>query len=30
VEQKNGAIVRALIGHDRFATKRAYAQFARV
>jgi hypothetical protein len=30
VEQKNGAIVRALIGHDRFASKRAYAQFARV
>jgi hypothetical protein len=30
VEQKNGAIVRALIGHDRFARQRAYAQFARV
>ena len=30
VEQKNGAIVRALIGHDRFASRRAYAQFARV
>jgi len=30
VEQKNGAIVRALIGHDRFASKQAYAQFARV
>ena len=30
VEQKNGAIVRALIGHDRFASKRAYVQFARI
>ena len=30
VEQKNGAIVRALIGHDRFASKRAYVQFAQV
>jgi hypothetical protein len=30
VEQKNGAIVRALIGHDRFASRRAYAQFTRV
>jgi hypothetical protein len=30
VEQKNGAIVRHLIGYDRFASKRAYAQLARV
>lgn len=30
VEQKNGAIVRGLIGYDRFASKAAYAQFARV
>jgi hypothetical protein len=30
VEQKNGAIVRALIGHDRYASRAAYAQFARV
>jgi len=30
VEQKNGAIVRQLIGYDRFASKAAYAQFARV
>ena len=30
VEQKNGAIVRRLIGYDRFASKRAYAQLARV
>ena len=30
VEQKNGAIVRHLIGYDRLASKRAYAQLARV
>lgn len=30
VEQKNGAIVRALIGYDRYASKAAYAQLARV
>ena len=30
VEQKNGAIVRALIGYDRFASRAAYAQLARV
>jgi hypothetical protein len=30
VEQKNGAVVRQLIGYDRFATRAAYAQFARV
>jgi hypothetical protein len=30
VEQKNGAIVRRLIGYDRFASKRAYAQLAQV
>lgn len=30
VEQKNGAIVRALIGYDRYASRAAYAQFARV
>jgi hypothetical protein len=30
VEQKNGAIVRALIGYDRYASKVAYAQLARV
>ena len=30
VEQKNGAIVRHLIGYDRFASKRAYAQLAQV
>jgi hypothetical protein len=30
VEQKNGAIVRHLVGYDRFASKRAYAQLARV
>ena len=28
VEQKNGAIIRDLIGYDRFATKAAYAQLA--
>jgi hypothetical protein len=30
VEQKNGAIVRGLIGYDRFASKAAYAQLRRV
>jgi hypothetical protein len=30
VEQKNGAVVRHLIGYDRFASKPAYAQLARV
>src|SRR5438445_1970806 len=30
VEQKNGAIVRHLIGYDRFASKAAYAQLTRV
>jgi hypothetical protein len=30
VEQKNGAIVRHLVGYDRFASKAAYAQLARV
>ena len=30
VEQKNGAIVRPLIGYDRYASKAAYAQLARV
>lgn len=30
VEQKNGALVRALIGYDRYATRAAYAQLARV
>ena len=30
VEQKNGAIVRPLIGYDRDASKAAYAQLARV
>src|ERR1700682_5103015 len=30
VEQKNGAVVRQLIGYDRFASKVAYAQLARV
>ena len=30
VEQKNGAIIRGLIGYDRFATKAAYAQLAAV
>jgi hypothetical protein len=30
VEQKNGAIVRRLIGYDRFATRAAYAQLTRV
>jgi hypothetical protein len=30
VEQKNGAVVRGLIGYDRFASKAAHAQLARV
>jgi hypothetical protein len=30
VEQKNGAVVRQLIGYDRFASRTAYAQLARV
>jgi len=30
VEQKNGAIVRPLIGYDRYASRAAYAQLARV
>jgi hypothetical protein len=30
VEQKNGALVRGLIGYDRFATKAAHAQLAAV
>ena len=30
VEQKNGAIVRHLIGYDRFGTRAAYAQLTRV
>ena len=30
VEQKNGAIVRGLVGYDRFASRAAYAQLARV
>lgn len=30
VEPKNGAVVRHLIGYDRFASKRAYVQLARV
>jgi hypothetical protein len=30
VEQKNGAIVRALVGYDRLASRAAYAQLARV
>ena len=30
VEPKNGAIVRQLVGYDRFASKAAYAQLARV
>jgi hypothetical protein len=30
VEQKNGAIVRTLVGDDRFASKAAYAQLRRV
>jgi hypothetical protein len=30
VEQKNGAIVRTLVGYDRFTSQAAYAQLARV
>ena len=30
VEQKNGAVVRRLVGYDRFAAKAAYAQLQRV
>jgi hypothetical protein len=30
VEQKNGAVVRQLIGYDRFASRAAYAQLTRV
>ena len=30
VEQKNGAIARHLVGYDRFTSKAAYAQLARV
>jgi len=30
VEQKNGAVVRQLVGYDRFASKAAYAQLTRV
>ena len=30
VEQKNGAIVRQLIGYDRFTSRAAYAQLQRV
>jgi hypothetical protein len=30
VEQKNGAVVRHLVGYDRFTSKAAYAQLARV
>src|SRR5262249_35912993 len=30
VEQKNGAVVRQLVGYDRFATRPAYAQLARI
>ena len=30
VEQKNGAVVRQLVGYDRFASKAAYAQLVRV
>jgi hypothetical protein len=30
VEQKNGAIIRHLVGYDRFASKRAHVQLARV
>jgi hypothetical protein len=29
-EQKNGAIVRHLVGYDRFASEAAYVQLARV
>src|SRR5262249_26207104 len=30
VEQKNGAVVRQLVGYDRFTSKAAYAQLRRV
>ena len=30
VEQKNGAIVRALVGYDRYTSRAAYGQLARV
>jgi hypothetical protein len=30
VEQKNGALVRALVGYDRYTSHAAYAQLARV
>jgi hypothetical protein len=30
VEQKNGAVVRQLVGYDRFASRAAYAQLTRV
>lgn len=30
VEQKNGAVVRHLVGYDRFASRAAYAQLGRV
>ena len=30
VEQKNGAVVRQLVGYDRFASRAAYAQLRRV
>jgi hypothetical protein len=30
VEQKNGAVVRALVGYDRYASRAAYAQLARI
>jgi hypothetical protein len=30
VEQKNGAVVRHLVGYDRFASKAAHAQLRRV
>lgn len=30
VEQKNGAVIRHLVGYDRFASRAAYAQLARV
>jgi hypothetical protein len=30
VEQKNGAVIRHLVGYDRFASKAAYAQLRRV
>jgi hypothetical protein len=30
VEQKNGAVVRQLVGYDRFTARRAYAQLQRV